>query len=333
MDLRPLRIGNLQLRHNLVLAPLAGISDFPFRQLCREFGAELTFSEMVSVDGLIYQNQATRRLLSLRPQDRPVGFQFFGSDPDLFARVIPEIEALKPALIDVNFGCPVRKVVAKGAGAALLKEVDKIYLILQTIRRQTSLPLTAKIRLGWDWDNIVVEDVAQAVETAGADALTVHARTRSQGYSGKADWSYLARVKARVRIPVIGNGDVFDGPSARRMFETTGVDGIMIARGALGRPWIFREIMSFLQNGESVPEPDFRERLNILQRHYLMEVAEFGEEVALSRMKKHFVWYTRGMPYAARLRDKIFRAGSFPEVQALFQDYLHRIESRKEKVK
>ncbi len=328
MFLKPLRIGKLQLKHNLVLAPLAGISDYPFRQLCREYGAELTFTEMVSVDGLIYQNEATRRLLKLHSRDHPIGFQFFGSDPEVFARILPEAESLGPDLIDLNFGCPVRKVIAKGAGAALLKDLDRLYRILETVRQHTTLPLSAKIRLGWDWENIVAEEVARAVESAGFDALTVHARTRSQGYSGKADWSFLARVKASVRLPVIGNGDVFDGPSAQRMFETTGVDGIMIARGALGRPWIFREILTYLQSGERLPEPTFRDRLVILKRHYRMEVEEFGEEVALSRMKKHFVWYTRGLPFTARLRDRIFRVNSYAEVIQLLEEYLQRSAAR-----
>ncbi len=311
----------MQTRHNLVLAPLAGISDYPFRQLCREHGADLTFTEMVSVDGLIYENPATRRLLHIRAEEHPIGFQFFGSEPDYFRRILPQVEALHPDVVDLNFGCPVRKVVAKGAGAALLKDVERLHRIVETVVKHTRLPVTAKIRIGWDENSIVAVEVARAVEAAGAVAITVHGRTRAQGYSGKAQWEHIARVKEAVRIPVIGNGDVLDAQSARDMFRTTGVDGIMLARGALGRPWIFRHILHALQTGEFLPEPPIEERIAILEKHYRLMIQEYEEFVALSRMKKHFVWYTRGLPYTARLRDRIFRARSFEEVRSIFAEY------------
>ncbi len=304
-----------------MLAPLAGISDYPFRQMCREFGADLTFTEMVSIDGLLYDNGATRRLLTVHPDEEPVGFQFFGSDPELFGRVIPEVENLNPAVIDLNFGCPVRKVVAKGAGSALLKNIDRMRKIVEVVKGATKFPVTAKIRIGWNQEMIVAEEAALAVEAGGADAITVHARTRSQGYSGHAQWEYIARVKQALKIPVIGNGDVFDAQSAQEMFRTTGVDGIMLARGALGHPWIFSEILGEKGDGATSPETSVERRFQIMMKHYRLEVEEFGETVALSRMKKHFGWYTHGLPGASVLRNQIFRAKEFQELEEILESY------------
>ncbi len=293
--------------------------------MCRDFGADLTFTEMVSVDGLVYQNEATRRLLRIYPGEKPVGFQFFGNDPEFFARILPEAESLQPDVIDLNFGCPVRKVVTRGAGAALLKELNLLRRIVETVKGGSTRPVTAKIRIGWDWNSLVAEEAAQAAESGGADLVTVHARTRSQGYSGEAAWEHIARVKSAVNIPVVGNGDVFDAAAARKMFEITGADGIMLARGALGRPWIFREILDFMETGRETPEPGAAERFRIMRRHYERELAEFPEEVALTRMKKHFAWYTRGLPHTARLRNEIFHCRTFPGVQSIFNEYLHSI--------
>lgn len=323
--IKPLQIGKLQTAHNLVLAPLAGISDYPFRQLSREFGADLTFTEMVSVDGLAYQNQATRNLLKIFPGEKPIGFQFFGSNPELFKRAIAEAQTLGPDIIDLNFGCPVSKVVARGAGAALLNNLDQMVKIVEAAKSAANVPVTAKIRLGWDTDSIVVEDAARAVESGGADAVTVHARTRRQGYSGKADWDYIARVKEIVKIPVIGNGDVFDGPAAMEMFRFTNVDGIMLARGVLGKPWIFQEILEYLKTGNGWKPPNMVERLKILEKHYQLELAEYPQGLALSRMKKNFVWYTRGLPHTAKLRNQIFKSKDFGQVKQIFMDYLERI--------
>lgn len=320
--IKPLTIGSLTTAHNLVLAPLAGISNYPFRQICRDFGANLTFSEMVSVDGLLYNNTKTRKLLQIYPHEHPIGFQFFGSDPEIFRKVLPEIETLNPDLVDLNFGCPVRKVVSRGAGAALLSDIAALQKIVEIVKGATRLPVTAKIRLGWDANSIVVLEAAQAVEAGGANAITVHARTRSQGYSGKASWEYIARVKELCRIPVIGNGDVIDGPSAAQMFQSTGVDGIMIARGALGQPWIFGHILHYLQEGQVTPAPTVDERIQILQKHYRLEVTEVGETVALSQMRKNFVWYTRGLPHSAHLRDQIFHAGDYQQIEEIFSAYL-----------
>ncbi len=316
-------IGNLTTKHNVILAPLAGVSNYPFRQICREFGANLTFTEMVSVNGLLYKNDSSYRLLRIRPNEHPIGFQLFGSDPDLFHRIIPEIENLKPDVIDLNFGCPVRKIVSKGAGAALLKDLDRLQRIVELIKSSTTIPTTVKIRIGWDDNYIIAVNAALAAETGGADALTVHGRTRVQGYGSKANWESIAQVKDAIKIPVIGNGDVFSGKAAYEMFSLTNVDGIMIARGVLGRPWLFQEILEYLNYGNVLPEPSIKMRFEILHKHYQYEISEFPEEIALSQMKKQSNWYTHGLPHTAKLRDQIFRSKSYSEVKMIFSEYLN----------
>lgn len=322
-----MQIGSLVTRHNLVLAPLAGISNYPFRQLCREFGADLTFSEMVSVDGLLHGSAATWKLLDRGVGESALGFQLFGSNPEVFEKVLPQIEEKTPDVIDLNFGCPVQKVVKRGAGAALLRDLQKLEKIVRVVK-QGKTPVTAKIRIGWDWEHVVVEEAALAVEAAGADALIVHGRTRSQGYSGKANWEFIAHAKAAVRIPVIGNGDIFSPADALQMFRQTGVDGIMIARGALGRPWIFSEMLHYFETGEIDEEPGSRERIGIMERHYRMAVEIFGEVLALQQMKKHFAWYTHGLPHTAKLRDRIFRAKTYLEIKIIFDEYRERFERK-----
>jgi tRNA-dihydrouridine synthase B len=319
--IKSLRIGSLVTRHNILLAPLAGISDYPFRNMCRDFGANLTYTEMVSVDGLVYRNSSTMEILRIHPNENPLGFQLFGSDPEIFKKVLPLLEELKPALIDINFGCPVRKVVARGAGAALLQDLKKMGQIVGIVKRNTALPVTAKIRLGWDNTSIVVEESARNIEAAGADAITIHARTRSQGYSGKASWESIARVKEILKIPVIGNGDVIDGVSALEMFRTTSVDGIMIARGALGRPWIFRQILSYLQDGTRLEDPSFSERMEIIMHHFKLAIEETGENRALKGMRKHLVWYTRGLPDSSSMRRNIFQAKNLTDIEMIFREY------------
>jgi tRNA-dihydrouridine synthase B len=329
--LKPLKIGELVTTHNLILAPLAGISNFPFRQICREFGADLTFSEMISVDGLRYKNESTRRLMRIFDQEHPIGFQFFGNNPETFKMVIPQIESFNPDLIDLNFGCPVRKVVSRGAGAALLKDINQLQKIVSIVKSSTKIPVTVKIRVGWDEKLIVAEDAALAAQAAGADALTVHARTRSQGYSGKADWQYIAQVKDIIKIPVIGNGDVFDGKSAREMFRSTGVDGVMLARGVFGKPWIFQQILDFLKSGSTSAEPTLQRRIQILEKHYQLELDNYPHDIALSQMKKHFVWYTKGLPFVAKLRDQIFRAKSYDDIRNIFSEYQISVDNQMQK--
>ncbi len=313
-----------------MIAPLAGISDYPFRQICREFGADLTFTEMVSADGLAYGNNMSRELLKVSPNEHPIGFQLFGSNPDQFQTVLPMLEKMSPDVIDLNFGCPVRKVVSKGAGAAILRDIKRLQRIVEISKSSTEVPLTVKIRTGWDEKSIVAVDAAKAAEAAGADALTVHGRTRNQGYAGKADWESIARVKEVLKIPVIGNGDVFTSKAALEIFRMTRVDGIMLARGVLGRPWLVREILQFLNGCQTTPELNMMERFKILKRHYQYQMAGCPEDVALSQMRKHFVWYTRGLPHTAKLRDQIFRSRSYTQIMEVFSMYINNPLFRKE---
>lgn len=320
--IKPLTIGSLTTRHNVILAPLAGITDYPFREMCRQYGADLTFTEMVSADGFVHGNDATRRLLKVHPTDHPIGFQLFGNNPEVFKRTFPDIATFQPDVLDLNFGCPMRKIVGKGAGAALLKDLNSLQKIVETVKQETPLPVTTKIRIGWDEHSIVAIDAALAAQAGGADAISVHARTRNQGYAGAAQWEYIAAVKSAVKIPVIGNGDVFSGGDALEMFHATAADGIMLARGALGRPWIFREIMEYLKTGETLAAPSPEKRVTLVQHHYEMAMEELGEDVALARMKKHIVWYTHGLPNAAGLRNSIFRCGTVRQIRHLFESYL-----------
>jgi nifR3 family TIM-barrel protein len=277
---------------------------------------------MVSIDGLLYKNDSSLRLLKIFPGEQPIGFQLFGNDEEIFKQVVPQILKYQPSVVDLNFGCPVRKVVSRGAGAALLKDLDKLQKIVSLVKSISSVPVMAKIRLGWDSESIVAVDAAQAVASGGADAITVHARTRSQGYSGKADWRYIALVKESVKIPVIGNGDVFDGDSADQMFKSTAADGIMLARGTLGNPWIFRQVLHFLQQDQQVKTPDLTERFSVIDRHYRMEMQLYGEELAIKQMRKHFAWYLHGLPHAAKMRHEIFKLQTYAEIKNSFTRYV-----------
>jgi tRNA-dihydrouridine synthase B len=325
--IKSIKIGEFQITHNLLLAPLAGISDYPFRQICREFGAHLTFTEMVSIDGLYYRNPPTRELSLIRKNDHPIGLQLFGSDPEFFKRVLDTVNEINPDLVDLNFGCPVRKVVKRGAGAALLLDLLKVEKIVR-VMKNLPIPLLAKIRLGWNSEHMVAVEAAQVIESAGADGITVHARTGQQGYSGKANWEYISRVKESVKIPVIGNGDVVNADSAQAMFRSTGADGIMIARGALGRPWIFREILETLQNQKPFMQPNGVKRIEIMKRHYRLQLETYPQKIALNKMKKHFVWYTKGLPYATRIREQIFRSSSYEEIVKILEKPESNIETK-----
>jgi nifR3 family TIM-barrel protein len=282
---------------------------------------------MVSIDGLLYKNDSSVRLLKIFPGEQPIGFQLFGNDEDKFKQVVPIILGYQPAVIDLNFGCPVRKVVSRGAGAALLKDLDQLQKIVTLVKSMSTVPIMAKIRLGWDSESIVAVDAAQAVASGGADAITVHARTRSQGYSGKADWKHITRVKESVKIPVIGNGDVFDGDSAYQMFKSTAADGIMLARGTLGNPWIFRQILHFMQQDQRVNTPDLTERFSVIDRHYRLEMELYGEELAIKQMRKHFAWYLHGLPHAAKMRHEIFKMKTYAEIKNSFTQYADFLNS------
>ena len=303
--MKELRIGSLKLDNPFLLAPLAGITDAPMRRLCHRQGAALTYTEMVSCKGMWYGDRNTGKLLYTYRDEQPVGYQIFGHEPEVMAYAAREISSMPGKLIDINFGCPVPKIVKNGEGYALLKNPDLIYDIVAAVVKNTDKPVTAKIRTGWDKDSINVVEVAHAISAAGASAIAVHARTREQYYSGKADWSMIASVKRAVDIPVIGNGDVTDGKAAISMMDETGCDLVMIGRGALGNPWIFREALAAWRGEEIPPQPSKDEKKAMIISH-LEDLTELkGEYAAVREMRKHVGWYLKGVPGAAAFRGMV----------------------------
>jgi tRNA-dihydrouridine synthase B len=315
--LKPLKIGRLSLAHNVVLAPLAGITNLPFRLLCRSNGAALAFTEMVSVNGLVREGTKTMALLKSCPEDRPLGIQLFGDTPRSLAEAARMV-AEYGELLDINMGCPVRKVVGTGAGSALLRDPAGIAAIVKAVRAATSLPLTIKIRSGWHCGDDTYLEVGRIAESEGCDAVTLHPRSRSQMFSGHADWGQIGRLKENLTIPVIGSGDIFSADDCRAMMAETGCDGVMIARGALGKPWIFRQILELEKEGTATPT-DAAERADAIRRHLELFVRESGEAVAAREMKKHIGWYARGFAGAADIRREANSARTVDDLFTLIE--------------
>ena len=303
------------------MAPMAGYTDRAFRKIVKKMGAALVFAEFLSADGLVRENSKTLELLQFDKNERPVGIQIFGNDPMVMAGAAQIVETFQPDVIDLNFGCPVPKVIKKGAGAALLKNLNKLEIISKAVVNAVSIPVTAKIRSGWDKNSIVVEEAAQRIENAGIQAITVHPRTRSMGYSGKADWELIAKVKNKLTIPVIGNGDIWCSEDSFRMMEETHCDFVMVARGALGNPWIFKEIQSF-QFGKKSNVNDFKmEWLDIVFEHLDLAKRFNGEKRAVKEMRKFLAFYLKGKPGASHIRHLIHTLSSIDDIKETFINY------------
>ncbi|MGE5486046.1 MAG: tRNA dihydrouridine synthase DusB [Ignavibacteriales bacterium] len=318
-----MRLGEIEVFPPALLAPMAGVTDRVFRTLARRLGSPLSFTEMVSDKGLVHANRESLKIIALEDEEKPVGVQIFGSTPSSMAEAARIAESKGASLIDINMGCPVPKVVKSGAGAALMLDVRLAARIMERVRATVGIPVTAKIRKGWDEETSDPARFARALESAGASAITVHGRTRAQGYSGRADWGAIEAVKRAITIPVIGNGDV-DGPSSLiRLMERTGCDGAMIGRAALGNPWIFRQIAATLSGATEVGVP-VEERVATIIEHLRMMVEEYGERTAVPRMRKHFVWYTKGLTGAARLRRLIMEASTAARVERIAQMMLEQ---------
>ena len=320
MYLKKLKIGNVELENNLILAPMAGVTDLPFRRIVEKFNPGLVCTEMVSSKALLYGEQKTKQLLNTDEEKRPISMQIFGSDIESMAYASKYVSELAD-IVDINMGCPAPKVVKNGDGSKLLLDLNKVEEIIKTVVVNSKVPVTLKIRKGWDNNSIVACQVAQIAENNGISAITIHGRTRSEFYSGKADLDIIKQVKQSVKIPVIGNGDIIDEESAKHMFEYTGVDGIMVGRGTMGNPWIFEQIKYYLMTGEKLDKPSNEEKYKILREHIELDIATKGEGVALNEMRKHIACYTKNMPDSSSFRDKINHINNKDELMKEIKKY------------
>lgn len=318
--IKQLQIGNVTLKNNLILAPMAGVTDLPFRLLCKEQGAGLLCMEMVSAKAILYKNKNTEELLTIDPRENPVSLQLFGSDPDIISEIAKQIEDRPFDILDINMGCPVPKVVNNGDGSALMKNPLLAGEIIEKTVRAIKKPVTVKIRKGFDDDHVNAVEMAHIAEESGAAAVAVHGRTREQFYSGKADWDIIRQVKERVSIPVIGNGDLLTAEDVIAMEKQTGCDGFMIARGAEGNPWIFRQILHYFETGEQLPKPDFSEMTEMLLRHAKMQLEFKGEYTGIREIRKHAAWYTAGYKNSSKLRGRINEVENYEQLEALFRE-------------
>ncbi len=320
-----LMIGNVKIDGNLVLGPMAGVTDLPFRLLCKEQGADLIYTEMVSAKGIQYNNKNTEKLLEVAEGERPVSLQLFGSDPYIMSETAKRIEDKNFDILDINMGCPVPKVVNNGEGSGLMKNPKLAGEIVHAVSSAIKKPLTVKIRKGFTESTTNAVEIAKIAEANGAAAVAVHGRTREQYYSGEADWKIIKAVKEAVSIPVIGNGDVITPESATALINETGCDAVMIARGARGNPWIFSQIKEYYQTGKIPKKPTPQEAVDMMLRHARMSIDYKGEYTGIREMRKHIAWYTTGYPLAAKLRNRVNEIESIEQLQELLFEYLKSI--------
>lgn len=314
-----MKIGNVEIKNNVVLAPMAGVTDLPFRLLCREMGCGLLYTEMVSAKAILYNNKNTESLLTVTAGENPISVQLFGSEPQIMADIAKRIEEKPFDIIDVNMGCPVPKVVNNGEGSALMKNPKLVGQIVEAMAKAVKKPVTVKLRAGFNSESINAPEIAHIVQESGGAAVAVHGRTREQYYSGHADWNVIRHVKEKIKIPVIGNGDILCGNDAIRMMEQTGCDAVMIGRGARGNPWIFRQISQYLINGAEPEKPSSEQVCDMILRHARMLIKTKGEYTGIREMRKHFAWYTSGMKHASGLRNEVNGVENFLQLEELVE--------------
>lgn len=317
------KIGNVEIKNKVVLAPMAGISNTSYRKIIKEMGAGLIYAEMVSDKAICFSNAKTFDLLKMEEMERPIAQQIFGSDKESFVKAAKIVEKkMHPDIIDINMGCPVPKVALRAqAGSALLKDPNKVYDIVSAVVKSVHVPVTVKIRSGWDKDHINAIEIAKKCEEAGASAITVHGRTRAQGYSGKADWQIIKKVKENVNIPVIGNGDINSCYAAKQMLEETKCDAIMIGRGVLGNPWLIKECVDYLEENKEPKEITFLEKTEMMRKHYELLIKDKGEKLANLEIRSHIIWYLKGMPNNKEIKNKICQSKTLEEIVKIIEEY------------
>lgn len=317
-----MKIGNVTLDNKVFLSPMAGVTDLPFRLICKEQDCGMLYTEMINAKALCYDDQNTKKMLKIEEEEHPVAVQIFGSDPAFMGGAAEILNEYPNEILDINMGCPAPKVIKNGDGSALMKNPKLAEEVLKSVVKNSKKPVTLKIRKGWDDNNINAVEIAKIAEASGISALAIHGRTREQYYSGKADWDIIAKIKENINIPVIGNGDVFEVEDAINMINKTNCDAIMIGRGAQGNPWIFKRINHYMKTGEILPEPTGEEKINTALKHLKLAIDEHGEYVAVREMRKHIAWYLKGLRGSARLRDEINKIESYEEVVNKLRDYL-----------
>lgn len=320
MFLHKLKIGNVELKNNLILAPMAGVTNLPFRIICEKFGPGMVCTEMASSRAIFYDDNKTKRLLNTEGEPRPISMQIFGNDEETMAYAARYISKIAD-IVDINMGCPAPKVVKNGDGSKLLLDLKQAKKVMKAVVENATVPVTVKIRKGWDNEHIVATDIAKIAEEVGISAITIHGRTRNEMYSGKADLDIIKQVKQSVSIPIIGNGDIVDEETAIKMFEYTGVDGIMIGRGTFGNPWIFQKIIHFLQTSEKIPDISNEEKLKIIKEHIELAIKEKQEITAIREMRKHIAWYTKNLKNSSEFRNSINKIETKEELISKLDEY------------